>query len=280
MYFQPVTPIGGYSGWLVLQKTEARQREAFEKSPELQRNIDYFRQHIADAKTAKDLVSDRRLLTVALGAFGLDDEIDKRAFIQRILEEGTEKSNSFANRLNDPRFKELAKAFGYGDILNGFNVTLYSFQEDIVSRYKSLEFERAVGDSDSDMRLAMNFKRQIANLASGANADNTGWFQIMGSAPLREFMSTAMGLPSSMAQVDIDQQKSVFEEKSLKLFGDKSIAAFKDPEKVDAAVRRFFLFRQLQSGPSSSTPGAAALTLLQGAAVSGDSAANLILSLA
>lgn len=278
MYFQPSVPTGGYSGWLVLQKTAPRQQEVFEKSPALQREIEYFQENIAKATTAKALVNDRRLLGVALGAFGLGDEIDKRAFIQRVLEEGTEKSDAFANRLNEPRFKALAEAFGYGNIA-GANVALYSFQEDIISRYKAMEFERAVGESDADMRLAMNFRREIVKIAESENADRVGWFQAMGQKPLRELLTTAFGLPSSIAQVDIDQQKAIFEKKSLELFGDKSVAVFKDPERVDEAIRRFFLFRQMQEGPSASTPGAAALSLLQNAAVGGESAANLVLSL-
>lgn len=278
MAFLPIAPIGGYGGWLVLQRTAPVQRATFEKSPRLQREIDYFRENIAKATTAEALVKDRRLLAVALGAFGLGDEIDKRAFIRKILEEGTDDEKSFANRLNEPRFKALAKAFGYGNLLGGTNVTLFSFQDDIVARFKSLEFERAVGESDADMRLAMNFKREIATIASGENVDRVGWLQAMGQRPLRELLTTAFGLPTSIAQIDVDQQKDIFERKALALFGDKSIAVFKDPEKVDAVIRRFFLFRQIEAGPSLTTRGAAALTLLQSSAIGGDSAANLFLS--
>lgn len=278
MAFLPIAPIGGYGGWLVLQRTAPVQRAAFEKSPQLQREIDYFRENIAKATTAEALVKDRRLLAVALGAFGLGDEIDKRAFIRKILEEGTDDPKSFANRLNEPRFKAFAKAFGYGNLLGGTNVALNSFQGDIVARFKSLEFERAVGESDADMRLAMNFKREIATIASGENVDRVGWLQAMGQKPLRELLTTAFGLPVSLAKLDVDQQKGIFEEKSLKMFGEKSIAVLKDPEKVDAIIRRFFLFRQVEAGPSPTTRGAAALTLLQSSAIGGDGAANLFLS--
>ena len=52
--------------------------------------------------SAEALVKDRRLLTVALGAFGLDGEIDKKFFIRKVLEGGTEASDSLANRPYDP----------------------------------------------------------------------------------------------------------------------------------------------------------------------------------
>ncbi|MGE0407927.1 MAG: DUF1217 domain-containing protein [Amphiplicatus sp.] len=276
-YFQPAIPIGGYGGWRVLQKTAPQQRAAFEKSPSLNRHIEYFRENIKNALTAEDLVKDRRLLVVALGAFGLGDEINKRAFIQRALEGGTDDPSAFANRLSDLRWRKMSKSFGYGNIA-GANVGLSAFREDIIARYKSLEFERAVGEVDEDMRVAMNFKREIAEIAAGENVDRTGWLQVMGRLPLRTLLSTALGLPKSVAQLDIDKQREIFADKALKVFGEKSVAQFSDPEKIEEATRRFFLFRQMESGPSASTPGAAAVMLLQNSALGGSAIANILAS--
>ena len=82
--FQPTVGITGYAGWRVLLQTETRQREVFEQSPTLERNSDYFRENISSVESAADLVSDRRLLSVALGAFGLSDEINKGGLLSLI----------------------------------------------------------------------------------------------------------------------------------------------------------------------------------------------------
>lgn len=275
--FQPAVPISGYGGWKILENTAARQQATFEKSPSLQSDIQYFYDNIGKATTPEALVSDRRLLSVALGAFGLDDEINKKAFIKKALESKTYDPSSFVNRMNEPRYQALAKAFGYGDGLGAFNVGRPVFQDNIVAKYKALEFERAVGDVDNDMRLAMNFKRQIGDIASGSKVDSIGWFQIMGQAPLRELVSTALGLPSSVAQLDIDKQKQIFEQKADQIFGSKSPAIFTDSSKVEDVIRRFFLMRQMQNGPTLSTPGAAAVTLL-GGDLGSDATTNLLLS--
>lgn len=278
MYFQPAIPIGGYGGWQVLQKTSARQQEVFEKSPGLARDIEYFLENIEKADTPAKLVADRRLLTVALGAFGLGDEINKRAFIERALESDTEDRESFVNRLSEPRYKEMAKAFGYGDITAGTNVILDSFKEKIVARFKEMEFERSVGDVDEDMRLAMNFKREIRKIAAGENAEKAGWLQAMGQLPVRKVLFKALGVPEVASKLDIDKQKELLERKAEAMFGTKSIEHLDDPEVVDGLIRRYFLFRQMENGPSALTPGAAALTLLQSSGFSGTSAANLLLS--
>ena len=279
MFFQPAIGIGGYSGWLILQRTETRQREVFEESPIIDRDIDYFRENIQNALSAEDLVKDRRLLTVALGAFDLGEEIDKRAFVQRILEDGTESNDAFANRLNDPRFRGLAEAFGYGNIQGGSSVLLESFREDIIARFKVREFDRAVGNVDNDMRLALNFRREAPEIASPETAERTAWFQIMGQQPLREVISTALNIPQEVAELDIDRQQQIFADRATSILGSSDPAMFDDPEVVNEVLRRFFLIRQAQNGPNSLTPGFSALTVLQGGGgLGGAGIQNLILS--
>ncbi len=276
--FQPIIGTGGYLGWRVLENSEARQREQFENSPVIEREIEYFRENIANATSAEALVGDRRLLGVALGAFGLSDEINKGAFIQKILEGGTLVTTSFANRLNDPRFQEMAEVFSYGNLTDP-DVSSEAFREDIIARYKTLEFERAVGDVDSDMRVAMNFRREIGDIAALAEqSERAAWFRIMGSPPLRELAATALNIPSEASQVDIDQQQEFFADRALSVFGSSSPAIFSDPDNVNQIIRRFFLNRQLESGPGALTPGIGALTLLQSSALGAVSSQNLFLS--
>ncbi len=278
MFFQPAIGVGGYSGWLILQRTEANQREAFERSPALDRDIEYFRENISKATTAEKLVGDRRLLTVALGAFGLSEEIDKRAFIEKALDEGTEQDDAFANRLNDPRFKRMAETFGYGNVTEIIDVSTEEFREDIIARFKSLEFERAVGETDNDMRLALNFRREITEYGESEATENTMWFQIMGNQPLREVLAAALNIPSEVSQLDIDRQREIFADKANQIFGDTSPALFGEQENIDEALRRFFIKRQLDAGPSATTPGMAALTVLQSGAFGAGASANFFSS--
>lgn len=278
MFFQPVVGAGGYSGWLVLQRTEPRQREIFEQSPSLQRNVDYFRENIQNAVTAKDLISDRRLLTVALGAFGLDDELNKQAFVQKILEEGTETDDTFANRLNEPKFIALADAFGYGNASAGANIIADGFSDDIISRYKARAFDLAVGEVDNDARLALNYRREIDGIVSEDSSQETIWFRIMGQQPIREVLETALNLPSEISQLDIDRQRELFEDKAAQVLGSSDPAILSDPDVMDDLLRRFFLIRQTENGPTSTTPGFSALSLLQAAPLGAGAAQNLFQS--
>ena len=271
--FIPAVPFSGYAGFLVFDRTAPRQLEIHESQAEIQRNIEHFRANITNATTAGDLVQDRRLLTVALGAFGLEEEIDKRAFVERILNEGTENEDAFALRFTDTRFRDLADAFGYGNA-GGAQVGSSAFREQVVSQYIERSFEVQVGEADTDIRLALNFRREAARIANGSNADEVGFLQILGQKPVREVLEGALGLPESIGVLDIEQQTEVFQDRFQRFFGSSSAAALSDPETLDAVIERFFLNRQLESGPDPSTPGAAAVTLLS----SGSFAANLFLS--
>lgn len=274
MTFSPAVGAGGLAGYKLLQKSQARQQAAFERSPTVQRNIEYFEKNIAKAKTAEDLAKDRRLLTIALGAFGLSDEIDKRAYVRKALESDTTDSKSFARRIADPRYLEFVKAFGYGDLTKGSNVALDSFKKDIVEKYKDVEFERAVGAVDGDIRLAINFRREAVKIANGESVEKIGVLQALGQRPVREFLSTALGLPASTSRLDIDKQQELFKKGLDRVFGDDSMAVFKDPDKVESAVQRFFALKQAQSGGGAASSASAALTLLQ----SSYGGANLLLS--
>ena len=77
--FQPIIPTDGLAGWRFLQRTYDTQLDSFARSAPVQRDTDYFAQKIASVTSAEELVADRRLLTVALGAFGLQDDINNRS---------------------------------------------------------------------------------------------------------------------------------------------------------------------------------------------------------
>ena len=89
MSFSPVVPSGGYAGWTFLKRTQDRQQAALQADPVFKRDEAYFRAKIGSVTSAEQLVSDRRLLKVALGAFGLDADINNKFFLRKVLEDGT-----------------------------------------------------------------------------------------------------------------------------------------------------------------------------------------------
>lgn len=265
MSFQPIVPLGGTAGWLFLQRTREAQEQAFTASPAISRPSDYFREKIATIGSAEDLVSDRRLLSVALGAFGLDDDINSRFFIRKVLEEGTKADDSLANRLADKRYLALSQAFGFGDTAGG-NVRRDGFANDILKLYEQRQFEAAVGQSNPDMRLALGLERDLSEIAGRSTTNNGLWFTIMATPPLRTVFERAFNLPTSVGALDIDRQLNLFKERAESQLGTSEVREIVAPEKLSELTRRFFISSDLVGAPGPSVRGSAALAILNASA--------------
>jgi Protein of unknown function (DUF1217) len=262
MSFQPVLPLTGYAGWSFLKKTVARQQVAQQSVPAQVRDEAYFRDRIGKVKTAEQLVGDKRLLRIALTAFGLEGDVNSKAFIQKILEEGTLTVGSLANKLADKQYQKLSAAFGFGDY-SVPRTAISTFPDEILTQFKARSFETAVGAQNNSYRLAMNAEREIPALAAKTTSETSRWYSILGNAPLREVMQTAFGLPSSFAAIDLDQQVAVMKEKARTTFGQDSVSQFSEPAKLEALVRRFLLRSEMQDLGAGNSPAAIALTLLR-----------------
>lgn len=94
---------GGYLGWRLLEKTADTQRAAHDKDPQVRISSDYFKEKMPNVTKADELVSDFRLLSVALRAFGLDGDLKNRLFIKRCwrLIQTTATAWSIGSRTND-----------------------------------------------------------------------------------------------------------------------------------------------------------------------------------
>jgi len=260
--FAPVVPSNGLVGWRFLQRTYDTQLEVFANSSQVARSTDYFAETIPTITSAEDLVADRRLLEVALGAFGLQDDIDNRFFIQKILDEGTTNDDSLANRFSDTRYQEFSAAFGLGP---GETSQLQSpdFAADIIARFQANSFEVAAGQQDDTMRIALFAQRQMSDLANDDASNDAKWFTIMGQPPLRAVFEKALNLPSSFGQVDIDKQLEFFKERSRAVFGSDDVSQFGTTEAIDDLITKYVVRAQLDAFNSSASSSSIALTLLQ-----------------
>lgn len=260
--YQPVLVSSGLVGWQFLQRTYDQQFAAFNQSIELKRDTDHFVENIGTITTAEDLVSDRRMLTVALGAFGLQDDINNRFFIEKMLSEGTTAPDALANRFSDSRYSDFSEAFGLGPGEIPGNLTP-GFAENIVARFQANSFEIATGNQDETMRIALYGERTLPDVVGGAGSERQKWFSIMGQPPLRQMFETAFGLPSAFGQADIDFQLGVFQDRAERLMGVSDPAEFSDPEVLDRLVTTFLARSQLDASGAGASGAAIALTLLQ-----------------
>lgn len=241
MTFTPALPLSGYAGWTFLKRTAESQKAVLNAQPEIKRDEAYFRQKIGTINSAAELVGDRRLLKVALGAFGLEADLNSKAFIRKVLEDGTLKEGSLSSRLADKQYEKFSAAFGFGDFAIPRSKQS-DFADKLLASYKTRSFEVAVGTQNPDLRLALNAERELSDLAAKPTASNDAkWFSVLGSPPLRRVFETALGLPRSFAALDIDKQLEVIKDKAQVQLGSDQLSDFGTSTAMEPLLRRFLI---------------------------------------
>lgn len=262
MSFQPVIPVGGLAGWAFLNKTRERQEASFVASPALKNDLDHFRQKFASITSTDELVKDRRSFRVILSAYGLEDDINSTAFIRKIIDDGVDDRRALSNRLTDKRYKALAQDMQF--LVAGSTVTApEDLHERIVAQFQTRSFERAVGEQNQDMRMAMSLQRELPGLVQGYTSESAQWFAVLGNAPLRKAMETALGLPKEFGALDVDQQVVRLKAAVTRRFNVSNLQALSEPENMDKLVKRFLVMAQINEMQVSMSPASVALALLQ-----------------
>lgn len=259
MTISALVPLDGLAGYRFLQRTRDQQEDLISQSALSQRLEESFKERIGSIETPAQLVNDRELLEVSLAAFGLSSDIDSKFFIQKVLEEGTTDTSALANKLADQRYQDFSKAFGFGDRTIP-RTQLSGFADEILAEYRSSSFETSVGEQDETLRIALNADRLLSDIASEDSSDRTKWLSVIGNEPLLQLVQGALGLPDSVAQLDLDRQIEIYDEKLQRQMGFE-ISDLVEDESRDALIERFLLRSSINTADTSS-PGAMALTLL------------------
>ncbi|WP_211341090.1 DUF1217 domain-containing protein [Paracoccus methylarcula] len=256
--------LGGIAGWGILQRLEGRQKAILAKDPIIQRQTRHFRDRIELTKMARDLVGDYRMLSVALGAFGLEDDIGNKAFIRKVLESDLDDRRSLANRLADKRYLRLAEEFGFQDATSSEASAASrdpGFAERISRAYLDREYERRVGLGDENLRLALNAKREIEAFASRDSSEKALWYEVLGNQPLRKVFEKAFGFGDYFAKIPVDRQLAELTKASRRLFGSSSFKTISKPENIEKITRNFLIRSEIAT-TSGQNRFSVALTLL------------------
>ncbi|MBE1296688.1 MAG: DUF1217 domain-containing protein [Rhodobacteraceae bacterium] len=204
---------------------------------------------------------------MALGAFGLDDQLPMKALVQRVLEDGSSADDALANKLGDDRWVAFTEAFGFGP---GETVKTGSAKdmENIVFSNKTQTFEAAVGAQDESMRIALFAQRELVNIATDVKEDgeptsiNTKWYNVIGQPALQKMFQTALNLPDNFIQLDLEQQLDIYKDRAQRFLGTDDLSVYADPEKMDELTTRYLVQAQLADFQSSQSSASTALMLL------------------
>src|SRR5690349_15883648 len=135
----------------------------FQKTPAYARQVAYYQSNIGKVKSVNDLLNNRTLLTVALSAFQLEDQVDAKGILRQLLNQNPNDPKSLAQRLIDPRYKQFALAFASLKSDGGKQIATPSSVATILNQFQENEFEKAMGEDDPAVRQALYVQRTIGD---------------------------------------------------------------------------------------------------------------------
>jgi len=106
--------ISTYLGYVTATRDMTSTLTRVASQASVKRDQDYYDQNIGKVTNVDDFMGDYKLYSYAMKAYGLEDMTYAKAFMKKVLESDLSDSNSFANKLTDPRYKTLAAAFNFG----------------------------------------------------------------------------------------------------------------------------------------------------------------------
>ena len=247
------------AAYLTVVQNLPRMQAMTAADPSVKTATAYYSANIGNVNSASDLVGNYRLLSYALNAFGLSDQINSKALITQVLEGGVSNPKSLANTLTDNRWKAFAAAFDFSG--NGASsVSTTSAVATTTGNYVEQELESDQGSQNSGVQLALYFQRVAPTVSNS--------YSILADPNLLKVLQTIFGLSPSVSASNIDTEAASLS----KLV---PVSDLQDPAKLTQLTERFTAMYDLTYGPTS---GASAPLTFSGGSTSSASAATSILS--
>ncbi|UJW76296.1 DUF1217 domain-containing protein [Rhizobium sp. SL42] len=225
---------------------------------------EYYQEQIASIRTADELLADRRVVDVVLGAFGFDGDEVTDDFLKQLFASDLEDPKSFANQQTDAKWAELLASFNFDSEGNLTDDTVGTVQQrgdtlETINLYLRQTFEESEGESNQGVRLALYFERTAPTL--------TDAYDLIADEALLEVFRTTFGYSEEFSNMDVDMQAKIVEDNI-------TLSDFQDPEKMERFLQRYTAMYDTENASYDTS----ALTILQGSG--GGISADLLTSLA
>ena len=218
------------TAYLAVSQNLPRYQAMTAAEPAVKAATAYYEANIGSVKSIQDLIDNYRLLSYALDAYGLGDQINAKGLITKVLEGGVSNPKSLANTLGDSRWKAFATAFNFA---SGASPSSTRAVQATTSDYVEQQLESDQGAQDVGVQLALYFQRVAPTVTSK--------YGILADSNLLQVAATIMGI-SPTAAADL-QPKTLSELMPL--------SDLQDPAKLKQLTERFTAMYDYTYGPAS-----------------------------
>jgi len=248
------------AAYLAVAQNLSRYQAMTAAEPAAKTATAYYQANIGKVTSIQDLVGNYRLLSYALNAFGLGDQINAKGLIIKVLEGGVSDPNALANTLKDTRWKAFATAF---DFLGrgAASVSSASSVQAVASNYAQQQLESDQGAQNVGVQLALYFRRVAPTVTSE--------YGVLADPNLLEVAQTIFGLSPATSATNVDAAANALSRLM-------PLADLQDPKKLEQFTERFAAMYDLTYGPGSGATSS--LTANSGNSGGAESAASSVMA--
>ena len=208
----------------------------------------YYNDAIPRVNSVDDLLADRRLVIYLSKAFALDSAVDNDTLRKALLSDPMD-PDSFVNQkaCNHPacvswRLRSTSMRTASIGRVPAQAAQTRGEVLDTTDAYVRQTMETDAGTTNEGVRLALYFQRKAPTITSALS--------ILADKALLKVTQTALGLPTSMSQAEIETQEAMIEKKL-------DVKDLQDPAKLEKFLARFSALYDIENGGiSAASPGA------------------------
>ena len=222
------------TAFLAVSQNLSRYQAMTAAEPAVKTATAYYEANIGSVKSIKDLVGNYRLLSYALNAYGLGDQINAKGLITKVLEGGVSNPKSLANTLPQLALEGVRRGFQFRRQRRNFRL----------HRRARLRRRRATMSNSSwrAIRATRTWASQLALYFQRVAPTVTNEYGILADPNLLQVAADDHGALAGGRQHDLQPQT---------LSELMPLSDLQDPAKLNAADRAVHRDVRLTYGPSS-----------------------------
>jgi hypothetical protein len=201
----------------------SRYQSMVANQPMVKTASQYYAANIGKVTSIQDFVNNYRLVSYALDAYGLGDQINNKALITKVLEGGVSSPKALANTLSNANWAKFAAAFNFVGA-GASSISTASAIKTTTTNYVEQKLESSQGQQDPGVQLALYFQRVAPTVKSD--------LAIMGDVNLLDVAQTIFGLPPETAATDVNAEAAVIGRLM-------PMSELQDPKKLAQLTTRF-----------------------------------------
>lgn len=242
--------IAGMSSSLALKlldATQTQEKTLIRTDPANARAIAGFLKDAPGITTAKDFVGSYTVYSLVMQAFDLKDQMFGKAMVRQILESDATQSGALVNRMADARFTNLYNTLGF---TNGgtANTTFASpdWQNRMIQKFVDQQYINDEKTQNAAVGIALEFRQNAPDVKT--------WYDILKNKDMGSFMRSVLGLPDSVATLDLTRQVALFTQKY-------DITKLQDPAEVQKLVQKYAVLSDSANAAASAAQNPAVVML-------------------